>query len=451
MKLIGAISALVVLMSISAAAETEIMQEFLWVPCFLSNNVYKINTSTHQVTAIIPVGSGPAGIAVGPNIVYVTCRYSSKLYCISRAIDIVTDSISLSPEIAFGIGVALDSRDDIYVVGRRNLNSYDMDMARLVKIGQDGTILGSIDLCQIQANADLGSWFNMGVIGIAIKEPEIMIPWQRSWDVNTGIILTDTNMTNITDMQFDPHVYGYRGPGAAYDNSDRGWSSGVRVGQNFLISHWNGDSWQYRDMGDWICNPGIYGDLAVDNYGNIWTGNMAGYLVKYNPRTDQITPIVLSGQEIKGIAVDNRRLIWVALYPLNAMVQFDLNGNIIGDTVRVGEMPMGFGDMTGHEYGKRMTVIDDEPISPNTISLLSAFPNPFNATTQFFYSVVDAGPVTIDIYSLLGQKVASINDNIAKTGEHQIAWDASGFSSGIYFARLNSKTSTGGLKIILLK
>jgi YVTN family beta-propeller protein len=72
--------------------------DFLWAPCFSSNNVYKVNVETHEVVAVIAVGGGPAGVAVGPYMVYITCRYSSRLYCISKFYDAVIDSFELNPD-----------------------------------------------------------------------------------------------------------------------------------------------------------------------------------------------------------------------------------------------------------------------------------------------------------------------------------------------------------------
>ncbi len=405
---------------------------------------------THEVAAVIPVGSGPAGVAVGPFAVYVTCRNSSRLYVISKTDDTVIDSIELAPTLAFPIAVALDTRNQIYAAGRLNADRYDMDKARLVKLNSGGVLLDSLELSNVQGNGEWPGWKQMSVIGMAINEPEIIIPWQRSWDVHTGVILTNTSLSGRENYPFNPREYGYRGPGAAYDNFDRGWTSGEREAQNFFICHWPHDYWQFQSMGEWY-GAQIAGDVAVDFNGCVWTGNEDGLLIRFDPAIGVTTSFTLEYQEIRGIAIDSHGYIWVALHPMNAMVKFDTFGNPIGDTVQVGNLPVGFGDMTGLEFGRRMTGIDDGEVLPETPMLLSAYPNPFNAATRISYSTTRPGPVDISIYDLLGRKVATICDLDQETGEHEVVWHAGGLPSGVYLARLVSSGYSQALKITLIK
>ncbi len=451
MRLVVKALIILFLFGINIKAYPSPLGDFLWVPCFSSNNVYKVNIVTHEVAAIIPVGGGPAGVAVGLNMVYVTCRYSSRLYCISKFYDAVIDSFDLSPQLAFGVGVALDARNRIFVVGRVNSEMYAMDSSRVVKLSADGSILGSLDLMKIQGDGGWATWINMSVIGIAINEPEIMIPWQRSWDVNTGVILTDTSLSDFVNSMFPPRVYGYRGPGAAYSDDDRGWSSGGRLGQNFLIDHWQRYSWGYHDLDHDYYEAGIYGDVAVDDNGYVWTGNSTGYLIRYNPTLDQTAAFDIGWNQIKGIAIDRYGYIWVALYPQNVLEKFDCEGNLVGNPVSVGDMPLGFGDMTGHEYGHRMTAVDDQTLLPKSASILTAYPNPFNASTLISYSLAEPGPINIAVYNLLGREMITLYEGDQDAGEHKVTWNAYNFSSGIYFARLKTADYSGSLRIMLVK
>jgi hypothetical protein len=93
----------------------------------------------------------------------------------------------------------------------------------------------------------------------------------------------------------------------------------------------------------------------------------------------------------------------------------------------------------------------DPSLKPNTISLLQNYPNPFNAQTTISYSLAEPGPVTLTIYNLLGQKVATLFDGIQPAGEHKAVWDASNMTSGVYFARLNSKNSSHKIFLTLIK
>jgi hypothetical protein len=79
------------------------------------------------------------------------------------------------------------------------------------------------------------------------------------------------------------------------------------------------------------------------------------------------------------------------------------------------------------------------------------YPNPFNPTTVIKYSIPVDGYVTLAVYNLLGEKVASlVNDNL-KAGGHEVSFDASNLSSGVYFYRLESGSFTSVKKLMLLK
>jgi hypothetical protein len=57
----------------------------------------------------------------------------------------------------------------------------------------------------------------------------------------------------------------------------------------------------------------------------------------------------------------------------------------------------------------------------------------------------------VDIYNILGQKVATVVDRELSAGRHEIEFDGSGFASGIYFYRLKAGESVGTKKMLLIK
>jgi hypothetical protein len=248
----------------------------------------------------------------------------------------------------------------------------------------------------------------------------------------------------------NPRIYGYRGPGAAYDRENRGWSSGDREGLNYLIGHHLPDYWGYYVLGPWGTSGQIYGDVAVDQLGYVWTGSALGILMRFDPNFHQTTTFQL-GSEIKGMAIDRYGYIWVALGSANIMMKFDSEGNQIGNPVAVGITPMGFGDMTGYEFGRRMTAVDDPVPTPGATSMLAAYPNPFNAATKISYSIAEPGRVSLSIYNLLGQRITTIEDGHREAGDHAVIWNAFGLPSGLYFARLESGNNADNLKISLVK
>jgi len=88
---------------------------------------------------------------------------------------------------------------------------------------------------------------------------------------------------------------------------------------------------------------------------------------------------------------------------------------------------------------------------PNHISLFQNYPNPFNPVTTIKYTLPYQSDVRLEIYNLLGQQVETLVDKIQKPGHHVIIWDASDYSSGIYFYRLTAGNKMIAKKMVLVK
>ena len=92
---------------------------------------------------------------------------------------------------------------------------------------------------------------------------------------------------------------------------------------------------------------------------------------------------------------------------------------------------------------------------PKKFFLEQNYPNPFNPETVIEYTLPTAGKVSLVIYNLRGEEVALLFSGTVHAGNHQVTWDASNVSSGIYFYRLQAGPQIGGFirtkKMILLK
>ncbi|MBD3233047.1 MAG: T9SS type A sorting domain-containing protein [candidate division Zixibacteria bacterium] len=77
-----------------------------------------------------------------------------------------------------------------------------------------------------------------------------------------------------------------------------------------------------------------------------------------------------------------------------------------------------------------------EELIPTEFALDNAYPNPFNATATISYQLPEASRVNLDIYNVLGQRVTTLVNGNVEAGYHSVSWDASGYSSGIYFYKL---------------
>jgi hypothetical protein len=95
-------------------------------------------------------------------------------------------------------------------------------------------------------------------------------------------------------------------------------------------------------------------------------------------------------------------------------------------------------------------VIDEETL-PRRISFLRCYPNPFNASVNISYGLTENSEVSVEIYNVVGQRVATLFDGQKEVGEHSINWNASVFPSGVYFARLEAGGGSETVKMVLLK
>ena len=90
-------------------------------------------------------------------------------------------------------------------------------------------------------------------------------------------------------------------------------------------------------------------------------------------------------------------------------------------------------------------------IIPWTFQLSQNYPNPFNEATTIQFTITRAGPVTLRVTDLLGKEVRVLISDRLSPGTHSIAFNAAGWSSGLYFYTLSSSEGNVARKMILLK
>jgi hypothetical protein len=88
---------------------------------------------------------------------------------------------------------------------------------------------------------------------------------------------------------------------------------------------------------------------------------------------------------------------------------------------------------------------------PNEIVLEQNYPNPFNPTTNFEFRIAEFGFVSLKVYDLLGNEVATLFDDYREAGSYQVEFDASNLSSGMYIYKLTAGGFTSTKKLLLLK
>ena len=88
---------------------------------------------------------------------------------------------------------------------------------------------------------------------------------------------------------------------------------------------------------------------------------------------------------------------------------------------------------------------------PDEFSLGNAYPNPFNPVTRIQFGLPVDMKISIDVYDMRGRLVEALIDRNMLAGYHSIIWNASSYSSGVYFIKMQAGGYIRTQKLILMK
>ncbi|HJM47483.1 MAG TPA: zinc-dependent metalloprotease [Candidatus Marinimicrobia bacterium] len=90
-------------------------------------------------------------------------------------------------------------------------------------------------------------------------------------------------------------------------------------------------------------------------------------------------------------------------------------------------------------------------ITPQNFGIHHIYPNPFNPITTIHYSLNKNENVEVSIYDIAGRLITTLINEFQIAGYHSITWNASNFSSGIYFLNMSSGETSRTKKLMLIK
>jgi len=216
-------------------------------------------------------------------------------------------------------------------------------------------------------------------------------------------------------------------------------------------------------------NVALYKIKFTENGTGIICGSQGNLLIN----TDYV-PVELTSFTVSAVGNDVQ-LSWSTATELNNS-GFDIERrNRQSEWENIGFVP-GFGNTTeprtysfndahlnGGSYTYRLKQIDYdgsfeysnevevEVINPTEYILTQNYPNPFNPSTTIEFSIPNSELVNVAVYNSLGEKVAEIVNSVLSAGQHKVTFDAEGFASGIYVAKMNAGSFTETIKMNLLK
>lgn len=117
------------------------------------------------------------------------------------------------------------------------------------------------------------------------------------------------------------------------------------------------------------------------------------------------------------------------------------------------------GGDTGYVYGWGIQINNQTVVGvgelpagvPTAFALEQNYPNPFNPATTIEYAVGERGPVTLEVFDVLGRKVATLVNEVKEPGRYRAVFDARAVASGTYFYRLTARENVHVRKMLFLR
>lgn len=132
----------------------------------------------------------------------------------------------------------------------------------------------------------------------------------------------------------------------------------------------------------------------------------------------------------------------------------------------IGRFPYSHGNQVGWQYKSKFVdamwdeyrnlvgppvLINNNQMMVKNFELYQNYPNPFNTITIIRYEIPKEIRVVLKIYDMLGREVKTLVDEIRPVGIHDVQFDASGLTSGIYFCKLIAGNHVFVRKMNLIK
>ena len=95
--------------------------------------------------------------------------------------------------------------------------------------------------------------------------------------------------------------------------------------------------------------------------------------------------------------------------------------------------------------------VSDDDLIADKFELLQNYPNPFNPATKIEYRISDQSFVSLKVYNILGDEVATLVNEEKPEGMYEVTFDAFNLSSGMYLYKLQAGSFVEMKKMILLR
>ena len=250
-------------------------------------------------------------------------------------------------------------------------------------------------------------------------------------DVSSSIIDIGTSSTpllfdNDGDGDLDLSIGSFNGRLTYYQNIGTSLVPSFNLDLNYYLG---------IDVGD-NSTPFLIDYDDDDDY-DLFCGNRDGNIFYYNNDATNLSPVWNS---------KSNSITVLSFGGYSAPFFVDIENDSDIDLI--------FGNVKGGLYFYNNLTISDISEWKNKqieFELLEVYPNPFNPSTKIGFSLTEAGFITLRVYNTLGEMIRELFSGYEQNGKHQLSFDASDLSAGIYFVVLQTTKSLKTIKIVFLK
>ncbi len=278
--------------------------------------------------------------------------------------------------------------------------------------GQDGFYMGKI----IHTTDGGDSWTEQQVPVDGYLKSGFFVDSLVGWAVGNSVILKTTDGGTVWVEQDTAYSYPVPLGSAFFLNPDSGWIVGGIGGTSIIAKTTDGgDTWEHQ-----VYQPPNH--TPVDRlYWIHFVNDTTGWCVgRSNEGEWALILMTTDGGDtwVRQVGGVHEQLFCVVFTDETHGWATGEGGTILATTN---------GGVSFVEYQKNL---------PLETALLSAYPNPFNASTTITFTLHQAGHVTLTVYDLLGQEVRQLAGGVEAPGRHTRVLASDGLASGVYIVRL---------------
>ncbi len=287
---------------------------------------------------------------------------------------------------------------------------------RAIKIDQSGNLYAGTWGFGVLKSSDHGASFttlNTGVLNTAIHALAIDASGNiYAGSFGGGIIKSTNGGANWTDLNAGfPHIW-------ALTISPNGTIFAGTYGSGVIRSTNNGTTWTSTPVGQAF----IYG-VTTDANNNVYAASWANGIFGSSDNGTTWTNLGLSGLGAGSVfSTPSSNVVWAGtengvLYSLDSPMSVKTTGSTL-------------------------------PIEYN---LSQNYPNPFNPSTVIRFAIPNESNVTIKVYSITGEMVATILNEVKTAGEYEVSFDATSLPTGVYIYKIEAGNFSSVKKMMLVK